>query len=126
MNVLIHKEEANPQDRRRSQRVLLQVPILLRTGGAEQPSQVEALTLVVNAHGGLLEAPLRLDVDQKITLINPATGRLAECRVVRIDEQAGAVCRTAFEFDQPSPHFWPISFPPEDWRVTEDVTRDNS
>ena len=114
-----------PKGRRRSQRVLLQVPVLLWTEGAKGDLQVQAFTLVVNAHGGLLEAPLRLVANQKITLVNPSTGKRAECRVVRSDGQRDAIYTIAFEFDHPDPKFWPVSFPPIDWEDTASVTNDD-
>ena len=118
--------DANPKNRRRSQRVLLQVPITFWTLGAiGDRLQVQGFTLVVNAHGGLLEAPLRVVANQKITLINASTGKLAECRVVRCDGPRDTCYSTAFEFAQPNPKFWPISFPPIDWEDTASVTNDD-
>ena len=118
--------ETNLQNRRRSQRVLLQVAVLVRT---EMPGgkrlQIQAFTLVVNAHGGLLELPLRMTVDQQITLVNPQTGQEVGCRVVRVEGPSDASFTIAFEFDQRSPRFWPITFPPEDWGVAEEVASDH-
>ena len=117
--------ETDPQNRRRSQRVLLQVVVLVR---AEMPDgknlQVQAFTLAVNAHGGLLESPLNLAANQKITLISPQTGQEVTCRVVRAEKPSEASYRIAFEFDQGSPRFWPITFPPKDWGVAEEVATD--
>jgi len=102
---------------------MLQVPVLLRADGARGDRlQVQGFTLVVNAHGGLLEAPLKLGAQQRITLVNPSSGRLADCRVVRSEGQRDGSYTIAFEFDKPNPQFWPISFPPGDWGVTEDLT----
>jgi len=117
--------ETNVQNRRRSQRVLLQIAVLVRTempGG--KPSQIQAFTLVVNAHGGLLESPLRMAADQQITLINPQTRMEAGCRIMRVEEPVEESFKIAFQFDQPSPRFWPITFPPEDWGVAEEVASD--
>jgi hypothetical protein len=118
--------ETNLQNRRRSQRILLQVAVLVRT---EMPGgkrlQIQAFTLVVNAHGGLLESPLRMTVDQQITLVNPQTRKEAGCRVVRVEGPSKELFTIAFEFDQRSPRFWPITFPPEDWGVAEEVASDH-
>ena len=118
--------ETNLQNRRRSQRVLLQVAVLVRTdmpGGKRL--QIQAFTLVVNAHGGLLESPLRMTVDQQITLVNPQTRQEVGCRVVRVEGPSDASFTIAFEFDQRSSRFWPITFPPEDWGVAEEVASDH-
>lgn len=108
--------ESDPQNRRRSQRVLLQVPVLIRVQMPEgNHAQAQAFTQVVNAHGGLMEVPFRMAVGQKIRLINPHSRNEASCRVVHVDGPLDGQFATAFEFDEASPQFWPISFPPADW-----------
>jgi hypothetical protein len=109
-------DTTNASNRRRSQRVVLQVAVLVR---AEMPVgnrvQVQGFTLVVNAHGGLLESPLPVAVNQEIVLINPQTGKEVGCRVARAERTSPELVRVAFEFDEPTCKFWPISFPPKDW-----------
>jgi hypothetical protein len=117
--------EPNPQTRRRSQRVLLQVAVLVRT---ELPDgkrvQTQAFTESVNAHGGLLESPVKITTSQKITLVNPQTQNEVGCRVVRTERSPEASYAIAFEFDRPNPKFWHINFPPEDWGVMGDAATD--
>lgn len=115
--------EPQNQNRRRSQRVMLQIAVLLRAEMAEgKTAQVQGFTQVVNAHGGLLESSLKLECDQKIMIINPQSGKTVGCRVVRVAERPSeGSYTTAFEFDERNPKFWPVSFPPEDWGVTEEV-----
>jgi hypothetical protein len=106
----------NATNRRRSQRVVLQVAVLVKANtpdGKRVP--VQGLTLVVNAHGGLLQSPLSLASHQKITLVNPQSGKEVGCRVVRAERASSELVTVAFEFDEPTAKFWPISFPPEDW-----------
>jgi hypothetical protein len=83
--------------------------------------QVQAFTLAVNAHGGLLESPLKLIANQRIQLINPGSGKEVAGRVVQVEGAASALNEVAVEFDGRSPQFWPIAFPPEDWAVPEEV-----
>ena len=112
--------ESGSRNRRRSQRVKLQVSVLLRAALIDGKSvQVQAFTSAVNAHGGLLETPVRLTADQRILLINPYTRNDVGCKVVRVDGPSLDLYEVAFEFDRPSPQFWPINFPPEDWTATE-------
>jgi hypothetical protein len=109
-------DATNASNRRRSQRVVLQVPILVKTDMPDgKRGQVQGLTLVVNAHGGLLELPLTVVTNQKITLVNPQTGKEVGCRVARAERTSSELVAVAFEFDEPTAKFWPISFPPEDW-----------
>jgi hypothetical protein len=104
------------RNRRRSQRVALQIAVLIRTEtGDGQQTEVRALTLVVNAHGGLLQSSFVAEANQRITLVNPKTGLEVRCRVVRIDQSSSEMTTMAFEFNERTAQFWPISFPPEDW-----------
>jgi hypothetical protein len=103
-------------NKRRSERVFLQINVLLSSAAPEkQTFQTQAFTLMVNAHGGLLESPVRVDVHQKITLTNPRSGKSCGCRVVRIAGPFESQFKIAFEFDEPDAHFWPIAFPPACW-----------
>ena len=112
--------ESDSRNRRRSQRVSLQVSVLLRAALMDGESvQVQAFTSAVNAHGGLLETPVKLAADQKILLINPYTRNDVGCRVVRVDGPSLNLYEVAFEFERPNPQFWPIAFPPEDWAAAE-------
>lgn len=118
--------ESDPKNRRRSQRVALQVAVLIRATLSDGRSvQVQAFTSAVNAHGGLLESPLKLATNQKILLFNPHFGRDVGCRVVGVKGSSSALYEVAFEFDCRSPQFWPITFPPEDWVVAEEARNDS-
>ena len=120
-------DQPDTQNRRRSQRVLLEIAVYIR---AQMPNgnrvQAQAFTQVVNAHGGLLEATFRMTPGQKITLVNPHSGREAGCHIVRVEELPDGCFATAFEFDQRSPQFWPISFPPLDWGLAQEVANEKS
>jgi len=74
--------ESDAKTRRRSQRVLLQPEVLLQliTAGREL-RQVQALTSVVNAHGGSMEAPLKVAANQKITVGNPKSAQAWRARL---------------------------------------------
>jgi hypothetical protein len=118
--------ESDPSNRRRSQRVTLQVAVLIRATLLDGTSvQVQAFTSAVNAHGGLLESPVKLAANQKILLINPHSGKDVGCMVVRAEASSSGLYEVAFEFDRRSPQFWPITFPPEDWAVTTEVENDS-
>ena len=105
-----------PSDRRRSERVLLHVPVVVRTETMEgKRVQEETLTLVVNAHGGLLTLKMEVVPGQPVLLVNPKNGKEQKCRVVRVDNPPGGALAVAFEFETPAPNFWPVVFPPADW-----------
>ncbi|HKV24888.1 MAG TPA: hypothetical protein VJN93_09890 [Candidatus Acidoferrum sp.] len=109
---------SDPINRRRSERVMLQIPITVLAETPERdPLQEDTHTLVVNAHGGLMKLKLELLPGQPMILVNQQTGVEQSCRVVRIDQPAADYFAVAFEFDRPAPKFWPIAFPPADWEV---------
>jgi hypothetical protein len=113
------QHELYPPNNRRSQRVMLRLNLLVRFEVREgSREQTHAFTITVNAHGGLLESPFRMVVGQRIALINPQTGREVGCRVIGVHASAQGYFTTAFEFEQPSPRFWEIAFPPPDWSMS--------
>jgi hypothetical protein len=106
-----------PIDKRRSERVLLRMTLVVRAEDEEhKPIEEQAITQVVNAHGGLLRMSRHLHVGQAFVLGNPNNKMEQTCRVVRV-EDFGAEFNVAFEFASPAPGFWPIVFPPADWVV---------
>jgi PilZ domain len=105
-----------PQNRRRSERVVLQMSVRVLAADEERRQiQEDAKTQVVNAHGGLLQMKAHLHVGQSFLLSNPRNRMEMSCRVVRTEEQGMEYYNVAFEFDRPAPKFWPIVFPPPDW-----------
>ncbi len=64
--------QSNPTNRRRSERVMLQMKVTVIAEDVQhKPRQEEAMTLVVNAHGGLLKMKLDVHVGQPMRLVNP-------------------------------------------------------
>lgn len=114
------KEWVPDPGRRRSMRVLLSVPIQVSgktTAGKD--FQEETRTLVVNAHGALISLAAPVAAEQKITVSNPATQQVMECRVVYLGTAQGGKTQMGIEFMKPSRVFWQIDFPPDDWVVPE-------
>lgn len=106
----------NSTTRRRSQRLFLQVHVILHGKLANQsPFTEETHTVVVNAHGALLEISNQLEQGQIVTLQNVLTTEKVECAVKLVTPKAARKFNTAIEFTKPNPDFWRISFPPDDW-----------
>jgi hypothetical protein len=78
-----------------------------------------ARTLTVNSHGALIRINSNIDTHKPAMLTNPKTRIEAECRVVFRKELGSNGCEIALEFADPSPRFWGINFPPEDWDPAE-------
>ena len=113
-------EKDEPRNRRRSERVLLQVAVIIgmKTPEGNEISQ-DGYTLAVNAHGGLLETGLRVQAGQEVFLANPRTGTREPCRVLHVRRSGGAAFAVTFEFERRAAQFWPILFPPGDWAADE-------
>jgi hypothetical protein len=95
---------------------MLQVPVVVQTRTRDgKEVREETQTVVVNAHGGLLRLRMEIKTGQPILLINEKSKAQQGCRVVRVETSEAGYSAVAFEFDQPTPHFWPIVFPPADW-----------
>jgi len=106
-------------NRRRSERVILRIPVVVLAEDEERRQiQEQAETQVVNAHGGLLLMRAHLHVGQSFLLNNPQNKLEMSCRVVRTEEHGLEFYNVAFEFDRPAPNFWPVVFPPADWAAS--------
>ena len=75
-------------NRRRSQRVLMTVPIRVST---------------------------KVQRGQRLTLSNVQTKAALECVVAHIDKKQSAQPQVGVEFTLPNPTFWHAVFPPKDW-----------
>lgn len=109
-------QAADKANKRRSQRVLVSVPVTVITQGTDkQPVSEETRTLVVNAHGALVLIGRKVSIGQLLTLKNTKTGEEQASRVVFINPQQAGKSEVGIEFMKPAPRFWRIAFPPEDW-----------
>ena len=103
-------------NRRRSQRVLVKVPVRVSVhAGATPLTEEETHTLAVSAHGALLAVSAPLYRGQRLTLWNPQTKDSLECVVAHIDRFPNEPVKVGVEFLLPNPTFWHVAFPPKDW-----------
>jgi hypothetical protein len=101
---------------RRSQRVCLRLPILvLREGPGTNVASEETHTLIVNAHGALIQLALTVEIGQLLGIKNAQTMEELVCRVVHLGPDQSGKREVGIEFELPSPRFWRIAFPPSDW-----------
>ena len=110
--------ETTANNKRRSQRLFLQVRVVAEWKPPNKSaSKEETHTIVVNAHGALVEMNASLEQGQIVILQNVRTGEKCECGVKLVTPSGGGKFNTALEFTKPNPGFWRISFPPEDWSI---------
>ena len=95
---------------------MLQIPVIVQAKTRDGKDVREnTQTVVVNAHGGLLKLKMEVKTGQPILLINERAKLQQGCHVVRVETSEAGNSAVAFEFDEPTPQFWPIVFPPADW-----------
>jgi hypothetical protein len=105
-------------NKRRSQRLFLQVRVVVEGKRLNQsPFNEETHTIVLNAHGALVEMSLSLEQGQIVSLRNVRTTEKSDCEVKLVTPAGAGKFNTALEFTKPNPGFWHISFPPEDWSL---------
>lgn len=110
--------------RRRSQRLFLRVPVVVEGTQLDKcPFREETHTVVLNAHGTLLEMRAALETGRTVTLRNLRTTEQIECTVKLVTQTDGGKFNVALEFKKPNASFWQISFPPEDWSPYDKDTR---
>ena len=105
---------------RRSLRLWMSIPV--RASGKNVDGKnfsEDTETIVVNAHGGLfcLHQPVKIRTD--IVLTNLGTKEEQLCRVVTLGDSSDKGMRVGIEFLSPSPGFWGVEFPPDDWHTDQ-------
>lgn len=98
------------EERRRAQRVLLKIHVLVHVVGKDKP--LEAHTHTVSASGGMLILKEGLAEGTKVVVENPKTATKVEAKVARPPQMSHEGSLVPVEFSAPSPNFWGIFFPP--------------
>src|SRR5713101_8098206 len=103
-------------NRRRSQRVLMTIPVRLSGQiSVGLPFEEETHTRAISAHGALILVSTPVYRGQRLTLSNIQTKAALECVVAHIDRRQGEHPQAGVEFTLPNPMFWHVAFPPKDW-----------
>jgi len=124
--VTIVKEQANRgtalmpgEERRRSQRVIIRVPVTLVVTENGQTVKISAHTVAVNIHGAMVVCPRTLEADTTLEVVNGRTDEKVASRVTRAPRDSSEGFLIPVEFTSPSPNFWQITFPPANWKAPE-------
>ncbi|HUJ33301.1 MAG TPA: hypothetical protein VLY23_18615 [Candidatus Acidoferrum sp.] len=101
---------------RRSERILVDVPLVIRgeTSG-KQSFREETFTVTINAHGALVMLEARVAIGQKIVVMNPKNWDEREASVAYLGQPHAGLAQVAFEFNRPAPEFWSLDPPPQSW-----------
>jgi hypothetical protein len=102
-----------PQDRRRSQRLLHVVPLVIRGESAGARTFWEdTFTANISSHGALVILAAKVEVGQKLVLMNPKNWQEENVRVARLGIFDGTLTQVAIEFARAAPEFWPAGAKP--------------
>jgi PilZ domain len=106
-------------ERRRSVRVNIAMPVLVRGKKGTQPFEEEAMTVSVSAHGCMVRVANSVARGQEVAIVNKRTAEELPCTVTFLGQRDGGKIEVGVEFAEASPLFWRIAFPPEDWDPSE-------
>jgi hypothetical protein len=101
--------------RRRSQRVIVSIPVKITGKIVAGDFSEDTETLAINAHGALITLAARVAQGQEIEIKSRTHAEKLRCRVVFVGPSAQGKTQFGIEFTEPSPHFWHVAFPPDDW-----------
>jgi hypothetical protein len=107
------------EEKRRSQRVIVRVPLTLLLTENGQAGKVSCHTVAVNIHGAMIVSPRTLEENAKLELVNERTGEKIGCRVTRAPRESSEGFLIPVEFTTPAPNFWQITFPPANWKAMD-------
>jgi hypothetical protein len=104
------------EERRRSQRVMVRIPVSLKIIVAGKAVTASAATVSVNDHGAMLLCSRGFSAETSLEVQNDRTSEKMNCRVTRAPIENTDGYLIPVEFATASPNFWRISFPPRDWK----------
>jgi hypothetical protein len=108
----------NRAERRRSHRVYITMPIII--GGKNNLSfNEETHTASVNAHSCIVQLAEKVVRGQEVAILNPETVEELPCTVIFVGQKESGKAEVGLEFTEPSPLFWRMTFPSEDWDPSE-------
>jgi hypothetical protein len=107
-------------NRRRSQRVMVSIPVHVETTdrfGAEHREVTK--TVSVSANGALLVLEMEVSKGQTVTLRDPVTNDALECSVNYLGTAQQGRREVGVSFVKPNQSLWRIAFPPSDWSMQD-------
>lgn len=105
---------ATPQ--RRSERVLLDVPLIIQGEAQDKkPFREETFTVTVSAHGALLILGAKVALGQKLKLTKTENSEEREATVAFLGPPYAGLATVGVQFANPAPEFWPVADPPANW-----------
>jgi len=114
------KRQKSQPNGRRTSRVTIDISLVMFGQGSDgKVFREQTKTVRVNAHGGVVNLETDVDPQKPVIVLNESTKAEVHCRIANRAETAKGQIEVGFEFVTPSPKFWGINFPPEDWNPAE-------
>jgi PilZ domain-containing protein len=108
---------ARRADRRRSERLFLDVSVIVRGESVKRKVFLEpTFTISVSAHGALVVMSTKVVLGQTLFLRIPGTQKEMEGRVTRFGLLYANQTQVGINFTQPTLTFWPAVFAPKSWK----------
>lgn len=99
-------------ERRRTARVTLTVPLIVRTGlDASYKFRYRTCSRSVNGYGALIELDPLVSVGETLFLVNEISGQSVESRVASVRRDRDSKNYVGIEFASQNPKFWHMTFP---------------
>jgi hypothetical protein len=95
------------------------MPVFVRGANFQESTN----TVAVNAHGCLVMLKAKVVRDDQLSLVNAKTAEELPARVVSLGKPEEGKIPVGVEFGEPSPLFWRINFPPDDWFTSTERKR---
>ena len=108
---IVPPTELRPENRRRSKRMKVRIPVVVRFQTSDKHSVSEKThTIIVNDHGTLILLAAPVQIQQIIRLENLASREELLCRVTSLGPSFMGKTQVAVEFVMPTPGFWDKRF----------------
>jgi hypothetical protein len=104
---------------RRTQRVRIGMSVEIISTDGEKSFQEKTKTITVNANGCLVLLAAKVKRGQSLSIVNPQTQEDLACTVIFQGDYNSGKSEVGLEFSEPSPKFWRIAFPPDNWDPNE-------
>lgn len=107
------------EERRRSKRVVIRVPVTLALSGGQKDVVINAHTVDVSMHGAMVLCPRPIDNETEFEILNDRTNERTRARVVRRPRETANGFLIPIEFNSPATSFWQISFPAKEFKFPD-------
>jgi hypothetical protein len=97
------------EDRRRNQRAMLRMPVLLHVSGKQE--SLKAMTVAVSEIGAMLVVADSLPEGTRLVVENPRSQKRLGATVTRVPQKTPEGFMLPVEFAERAPAFWDVIFP---------------